>query len=596
MKTPQLSTALVVAAAALTALVAPGAAAAAPPANDNREDAIILPTFPSSVHGTTAEATVERLDPQVSRCGRIESTVWYRIESAPDGTIVATTQAARGLAPVVRIYRRNASNIDEVDCARADAGGKAVVSLQAVRGAGYLIVVGRRPGTGDGEFDLRADLFLPPANDERADAVQLGAPPDMVRATTLGATSSPSDGCGMTGGTVWYRIRGPQSGRVLLRLDTAEELDAVVGVFRPVRSNVATVTCARTDARGSALVGFATTPGANYLVGIGEQPNSSPGQFRLQLQAAEAPERGHGRALPRRGVRGAVNGATDVNDIWSVRLRRGTTYRIAYRSSPCAPATFRTRNRRFGLGCGSYTTFTPGKDGGGLYTFEVAAGTNPVAYRYRLQVLAAATDDVGVGIELARNSVRRGRLAPSGVDVRDVYHFDLERLSEVRLGLSQRSGGAYGLFVLTDTGTRVASGSDRIRRRLGRGRYVVAVQGQVGGRAGPYRLSLRVRDVTTTVVRVSGLASAEIVPGSAVTISCLVTPASEGRVELQIDRFDPLSGWHFHHVIRVSVGASVAWRPPAPGRWRVRATYLGSTRSARSRSGYAHVLVAEPIR
>ncbi|HEX2293597.1 MAG TPA: hypothetical protein VHH55_09795, partial [Gaiellaceae bacterium] len=58
----------------LAALVVAAPAAAAPPSNDNRADSVLLPDFPSSVHGTTAEATVERLDPQVSRCGRIEGT------------------------------------------------------------------------------------------------------------------------------------------------------------------------------------------------------------------------------------------------------------------------------------------------------------------------------------------------------------------------------------------------------------------------------------------------------------------------------------------------------------------------------------------
>ncbi len=131
----------------LVALVIAPAAAAAPPPNDNRADSFLLPDFPATVHGTTAEATVERLDPQVSRCGRIESTVWYRVEAAPDGTIVATAQAAAGFTPVLRIYRRGSSSIQELDCATASAGGKAVVSVQAVRGAGYLILVGRRPGT-----------------------------------------------------------------------------------------------------------------------------------------------------------------------------------------------------------------------------------------------------------------------------------------------------------------------------------------------------------------------------------------------------------------------------------------------------------------
>jgi hypothetical protein len=84
--------------------------------NDNRDNAQLLPTFPTVTEGTTVDATVERLDPQRSACGRVDATVWYRIESAPDGTIVATVQASGALAPVVHIYRRNPSNIAEVAC------------------------------------------------------------------------------------------------------------------------------------------------------------------------------------------------------------------------------------------------------------------------------------------------------------------------------------------------------------------------------------------------------------------------------------------------------------------------------------------------
>ena len=87
-------------------LALPGTALAAPPANDNRADAEAIPAFPHTLTATTAEATVERLDPQVSRCGRIESTLWYRIDAAPDGLIAFSVKGAAGVAPVVRIYRR----------------------------------------------------------------------------------------------------------------------------------------------------------------------------------------------------------------------------------------------------------------------------------------------------------------------------------------------------------------------------------------------------------------------------------------------------------------------------------------------------------
>jgi hypothetical protein len=580
----------------LAALVLAAPAAAAAPSNDNRADAVLLPDFPSNVHGTTAEATVERLDPQVSRCGRIEGTVWYRIESAPDGTIVSTIQAAAGFTPVVRIYRRGSSSIQELDCGTASAGGKVVVSVQAVRGAGYLILVGRRPGTSDAEFDLRAELHLPPENDDRAGAVRLGRLPAAVRATTLGATAGESDGtpCGLSGGSVWYRLTGPPSGRALLRLSAVGELDAVVAVFRPVRSRAQLLACAETDRKGNAILGFTARPSATYLIAVGEQRNAPPGEFRLQVQPAEAPERHPGRALRRSGVRDSVNGLTDVNDVWSIRLRRGTTYRIAFSSSPCARATMRARDRVVRLTCRAHSAFTPGRDGGGRYVIEVEASPTAARQRYRLQIAKASTDDVGVGAEL-RVGGARGSLSPSGVDVLDLYHFDVQRLSEARLRLAQPSGRTFRLVVLTDSGTRMGAGAASFRRHLGRGRYVVAVEGPVGSRGGRYRVSLRLRDVTSTSVIVSGRSSAEISPGASVALSCLVSPSAGGRVELQIDRFDPLTGWHFHRLVRTWAGASVSWRPPAAGRWRVRARFRGSSRSAPSRSGYAHILVARPI-
>ena len=178
-------------------------ALAAPPPNDNRDDAQLLPTFPAVTQGTTVDATAERLDPQRSPCGRVDAAVWYRIASAPDGTIVASVQASGPLAPVVHIYRRNPSSIAEVACGTGKAGGKAVASVAAVRGAGYLILVGHKPGTPNGDFELRADLILPPDNDDRSEASPVGRLPATKRGTTLGATSDGYSHCKMSGGGVW---------------------------------------------------------------------------------------------------------------------------------------------------------------------------------------------------------------------------------------------------------------------------------------------------------------------------------------------------------------------------------------------------------
>ena len=112
---------------AAVALVAPGAARAEPPANDNRAAAQAIPTFPAAVAGTTLESTVERLDPQVSKCGQVDGTVWYRIDQAPDGTVALALQAP-GFAPVVRVYTLAKSGITELACVSAKVGAEAQLS------------------------------------------------------------------------------------------------------------------------------------------------------------------------------------------------------------------------------------------------------------------------------------------------------------------------------------------------------------------------------------------------------------------------------------------------------------------------------------
>ena len=135
----------VAAAAAMFLLLFPLPASAAPPANDNRAAAEPIPAFPATVPGSTVEATIERLDPQVSQCGRIESTVWYRIDKAPDGTIVIRVTST-ALTPVVRVYELAKSSIEELVCSSAKAGAAARVGFETARGTSYLVLVGKRAG------------------------------------------------------------------------------------------------------------------------------------------------------------------------------------------------------------------------------------------------------------------------------------------------------------------------------------------------------------------------------------------------------------------------------------------------------------------
>ena len=580
---------------AVAALV-PAAALAEPPANDNRAAAEVIPDFPATVQGTTVGATVERLDPQVSKCGRVEGSVWYRIEQAPDGTVALRLQAPR-LAPVLRVYNLTKNALAELGCASGKAGAAAQVSFETRRGASYLVLVGRRPGTADAAFGLTAQLFLPPANDSRGEAAAVGKLPATIRGTTIGATTDEDDpdGCGLVGGTVWYVLRPGTAKRIVIRLHAVGAFDASLVVQSRVRSQIDDLGCSKTNRKGDLIVAWDVDPGARYLVAVGQRQGSPPGEFTLQATAAQPREVAPGVALQAAGVSSSVNWLSDVNDVYWRTFTPGTTYRIAFSSTRgCARLALRGRLGALrSFDCNGYTTFTPGPDGGGRYVFEVTAPANAGTVGYRLVTGTAGNDDVGVGLELPNLSTRRGSLVPAGGDAVDLYHFDVTQSADVRLRLGGGPERGFTLQLLSDRGSSLGTASDELRRTLGRGRYVVAVRGSLTRPGGGYALSLVVRQLTATSLSVS---AGEVRPGASVTFRVAAPIAREGSLDLQIDRFDPLTGWQFNRTIRVAApGGSVSWTPPALGRWRARASYLGTLRYSPSRSGYAYVLVAAPM-
>ena len=90
----------------------------------------------------------------------------------------------------------------------------------------------------------------------------------------------------------------------------------------------------------------------------------------------------------------------------------------------------------------------------------------------------------------------------------------------------------------------------------------------------------------------------EATPGSTVDIGVRITPGVAGPVTVDVERFDPLSGWQFYTRFRRTASggrASIPFTPPTVGRWRVRATYDGTRLSAPSGPGRASFTVAEPL-
>jgi hypothetical protein len=423
----------------------------------------------------------------------------------------------------------------------------------------------------------------------------------------VGATDEkddPRSNCAPVQSTVWYRISGAPSGRIVVRLHADGDLDGVLAIYQVRRSQLIPVTCDVTDANGRAEFAFEGTEGANYLILFGRLRSSVDGTFTLKVTPAPS-SKPPGTPLPVKGVRSTLDPLERPDKAWSTVMRAGTTYKMNFvpRRGECvafslfAPGTrdFRNAGPVIRRDCGGYATYTPGPRLGGRYSiFVEARGSRSVTLRYRLQVAPAGPDDIGPGLPLANQQTRRGSLNGSRINVVNFFHFDVVRQSDVALRLRASARARFDLVLLSETGRLLdcecgGSGGAYIRRGLSAGHYFVVVRAREGS-GGSYRLSLLIREITQTQALVAGSMLVTLPPGQTANVEVRVTPASAGRAHIRIDRFLPLDGWVFSRLVSLQTGsdgvARFSWRPPALGRWRLQAFFRGTPTASPSSSAY----------
>ncbi len=458
-----------------------------------------------------------------------------------------------------------------------------------------------------------------PPNDGYNHPQVLSRVPTTVVGTTEGATRSkdePGPWCAPVRGVVWYAVKAPRRAAMVARVQAEDGLDAVVAAYSIARTQRGRLNCAPTDESGRAAVSWYGHARHTYLIAVARRVGAPAGSFRLRVLAGERMPRPPGAVLPARGVRGSVDPVLDPIDAFALPMTRGTTYRInltapselaqleiyrpstySFASADPVPVAVRA----------GYLAFTPGVDGGGVYSVVVRAdGDAPVAVPYRLQARRAGPDDIGPGIKIVNGQTVAGAIAGRGIDVVDLYRFSVPRSNSLAtINLLQKPNVALDLTLLSEDGRRLAaalegSGPQVLRERLRLGHYYLAVRSRDHS-SGRYRLRLVVRDITTTSITVRGSSFLEVPPGASVPVTVHVTsPNVGGPLVVQIDRFDPLTGWEFASVITRRIGStgflSVPWRPKSVGYWRMRARFLGSPFSGFSESTFVRVHVAEPLR
>jgi hypothetical protein len=452
-----------------------------------------------------------------------------------------------------------------------------------------------------------------PANDARASAQALGGPPASVAGTTVGATietavaAEPAGGCGATGPSVWYKLDADADQRLIASLDADGDLDAFLDVFQRQRSQVSPRTCDATDKAGDASVTFSVKKGESYLIRVAALPNSAAGTFHLDLAAAQPAPTPPGAALPGRGVTRSLDRVGHLSDAFSARLSAGTPYRINLASldeDGCVtlevygPGTssFEDGEPIRTLRCGGYVLYTPGPGDSGRYSFVARASSGIRGpQRYHLQVARAGADDAAPGIFLHNFARVRGALRGSGVDVVDLYRFDVTTRSTLFASLA--TSASLDLVLLRDDGRRLAcacdgEGNAELHRGLRPGRYFLAVRSE-GGSGGRYTLRRASRTITTSKIQVNGKRVAQVSPGTSVHVAVVTKPAVGGPVTITVERFDPLSGWRFFK--RYHSGGSVTFTPPAVGKYRFSGSFDGTRGAAPSDTGFARLTVAGPL-
>lgn len=461
----------------------------------------------------------------------------------------------------------------------------------------------------------------PPPNDSRAAAQAVPALPAYLIGTLVEATTAPDEA---PAGSVWYRYVAATDGRFTATFKAFGDLDAEVAAFRQQRSQLVFLDAEDSDTKGDAGLSFRVKAGQTVLIRVSRRTGSVADRFSLLLSAAAPEVKPPGAPLRRGGVTSTLDRVLRPAEAYSYTMREGVTYRINMvpitppKTARPAPApdeeedaeqpepepTCRanvalylpgTRSfddtAEFTAGCDAYRLFTPARRAGGRYVFRVFTprGTRG-PQRYHLQVAPAGPNDTAPGTFLANQVTTRGALAATGVNRVDLYRFQLKSRSRLKLALAGPEG--LGMKLRNDRGSLIEE-SSAINREIAPGRYFVAIQAAAGVR-GRYRLRRSSRTITRASISISGVPRARGRLGATLTVGVRVRPAVGGPVRVTFQRFDPEAGWQFLRAVDVQARdgrARLGFRPPAVGRFRAKAVFLGTKAAAGSETGFANVLV-----
>ncbi len=265
------------------------------PSNDDRSSAEILPPGTDRVEVSTAGATLESGEPS-SWTG----SLWY-VWTAPASGVLAIESCASNHDSALALFRDDGSSAPEAkqddagwypgikntDCS-AVFGRGARLAASVDEGERVLVVVGNENEAGKAVVDFA--LSAAPANDDLADAQEIGAEPAGIAGDNLAATAEPG-ASELGAASVWYRWTPSRDMPVSVRTCSSFVLTVFEGTTHEDKDQIAQKgTCDPQSARPHFdWLRFEVEAGKTYLFRVdgrraqGDAPTRGPFEYQFIL-------------------------------------------------------------------------------------------------------------------------------------------------------------------------------------------------------------------------------------------------------------------------------------------------------------------------
>jgi len=286
-------------------------ASAAAPANDARTapQALALPT---TVQGTTVEATLEPDEP-ASACGRaLKGSVWYAFTSTTSRSVILALDAAGDMDAAVDVFLRQRSQLTSVTCQLTNSRGEATVDIDVAEDAAYLVRIAPLSNSVADRFSLLAVVPDRPAN----------APGPLLPAGGVARTvdrfANPDDA---------WSVRLQRGRTYRMNFVTKGEGCASMSLHRPKTGFGSAVLRRQCDAH--AVFAAATTGRYSFHI---EAPRATRAtlRYRLRVGPALADDTAPGIRLPNdQAMRGRLTGSElDALDLYRFDVLRRSDLRL----------------------------------------------------------------------------------------------------------------------------------------------------------------------------------------------------------------------------------------------------------------------------